>query len=243
MLKRFPVKIYHATLSILHLSRVVLSPVEIRNMLSGLPRLQTLHLEACEGVVGDGSAPFTHPSLKMLILSKWIPEACLSELTCPSLTPVAIEWPLGPHPRYRGWGKTLGHFLQRRTGPLSRFALREQWPARLLMNVINNSNTALEFITLTHFASFYASFDGESRVIDIANSSLSTVIVQEEASESQLVEFCKRIRPPKGQVFVVYAPRCKPRNVVSFPWPRLENGPRFHVGFCNPSEVKARIWT
>jgi hypothetical protein len=239
---QLPVKISHKNLLILQLSRVKLSPIEIRDILSGLPRLHTLHLKGCVGVIGDGGARFTHPSLKALVLSSRVAEACLNELTCPALTSVVIEGPPSRPPRQAGWGKMLGQFLQRRRGRMPRFALQDQWPACLLENIIQNSDTALEVINVGHFSSFYASSEGASRVIDISNSSINTIIVLQDASESQVKEFCDKIRPPNGQVFIIYVPNCKPRNTVYFPWPRLESGRRFHMGFCMPSELKECAW-
>jgi F-box-like len=233
----FPVKISHETLSTLYLLRLKLSPMDMRDILLGLPRLRTLQLEECEGIVGDGSAAFTHLSLTRLILSKQVPEACLNELTCPALSSVIIEGPPPYLPQHESWGQMLGQFLKRRGGRIPYFSLRQQWPARFLENIIVHSHTALEVINVAYFSSFFTSSDGgESRFINISASSLRAITIHQEATEAQLVELCEKVVPPDGGLFIVDVPNCEPTNMACFPWPRREGDRQFGLGFCPYTE-------
>ncbi|KAH6873507.1 hypothetical protein BKA70DRAFT_1352796 [Coprinopsis sp. MPI-PUGE-AT-0042] len=88
----FPVKFVHGTLTKLYLYRMHLDCMAIYSLLSGLPLLEKLHLGSCTSNHADSfQISSVHTSLRTLIISCTLPEACFEGLTCPSLKEVRLK--------------------------------------------------------------------------------------------------------------------------------------------------------
>ncbi|KAH6873514.1 hypothetical protein BKA70DRAFT_282981 [Coprinopsis sp. MPI-PUGE-AT-0042] len=219
---RFPLKIVHTSLTFLHLAKLLLGSKEVYTILSGLPQLQTLHLEGCRGRVDRNAYTlYTHQSLNALIATNGIPEACLAGLTCPSLKSLIING-TPPHRTHRpNKGQILGQSIQR-CGAVPHFYLEGGWPAEPLETILN-SNTTLTTIGVDCFSSLCASpNEGVHRFINIPPS-LSAIVIQQAATESQVTRFCDRVVLPDGQELLIHLQNCTPRDVAYFPWPRPGN--------------------
>ncbi|KAH6873513.1 hypothetical protein BKA70DRAFT_1482677 [Coprinopsis sp. MPI-PUGE-AT-0042] len=223
----FPLQIVHGTLVELHLANMVLSSIEIYLLLSGLPRLETLHLEHCEGRSVPSSfptsfSPCNHLSLHTLFLSETIPEECLIGLTCPGLRSVSVEGtPSFLYPS--NIGQTLGQFIQRSAcGHPAIFCLPEVWQNELLENVLDG-NTALRAVAVGSFSSFKAPPTSGRPLVKIPPS-LLLIVVWQDATKSQLVDFCDLVLPAEAQAMIVYVPNCLPFTSAYYPWPRPESG-------------------
>ncbi|KAH6873511.1 hypothetical protein BKA70DRAFT_1352800 [Coprinopsis sp. MPI-PUGE-AT-0042] len=233
---RFPLMISHASLALLQLIKLALTSKDMSTILFGLPRLQKLYLERCKTHhVHTSCIQYTHMSLEVLILSATIPEACFCRLACPALTTVRIDTTPSTTLHRPDNGQTFGQFM-RRCGRINRFYISGESPPGLLHTILkgNTEQSALFSVGVELFSSFNVSSKNSRHVVKIPTS-LSAICIEQEATESQFVEFCHSIALEDGRELVVTVPECKPWTSAYFPWPRPANG-RNYV-FCHSSDV------
>ncbi|KAH6873520.1 hypothetical protein BKA70DRAFT_1577775 [Coprinopsis sp. MPI-PUGE-AT-0042] len=217
----FPLKIVHEGLLYLNLVGLLLTPESMNLVLSGLPRLQVLHLDCCEGkIVANSSTACHHYALQALFISETIPEACFGGLACTALTEVYIRGTHPNTPHNPGFGRIFGEFLQR-SGHIERFNLRGKWPAGLLENVIN-SNATLPVVGVDLLSLFIASPGVGNRLIKVPPS-VGVIEITEKATESQLRDFSNLFAPLETQTLVVHVPNGTPYTTAYFPLPRPGN--------------------
>ncbi|KAH6873516.1 hypothetical protein BKA70DRAFT_1352806 [Coprinopsis sp. MPI-PUGE-AT-0042] len=222
----FPVQIIHATLVELHLVSLVLSPTEIYLLLSGLPQLERLLLEDCEGRPAPTSRSYEHRSLNKLRISDTIPEDCLVDLTCPALKSVTIDG-ASSSLHDPNAGRLLGQFLQRCA--VGHIYLAGEWPGKLLDNVLC-INTTLAALSVDFVSSFNAPpGSGHHHLIKLP-SSLALIAVCEVAAHSALAQFCKHVTLSDGQSLLIMMSDREPWAVAYFPWPRQEEGQDYVLG-------------